>query len=89
MNQLSDQLIDERKSKKAPGNYPQRENMSQMRESLNGTLRVCGMFATIDAMDISQAQSGALLLATSQREIKLLEANGSLRETITIPARVK
>lgn len=41
MNQLSDQLIDQRSSKKAPLCYPQREHMSQLREPLNGTLRIC------------------------------------------------
>ena len=77
MNALSDQLIEQRKVLKAPSGYPQRENISQFREALNGTLRIT-TDGTVDTLDVSTAPSGAILVTTSQNEIKLLDGSRAL-----------
>lgn len=87
MNTLSDQLIEQRKQLKPPANYPQRENIADFREALNGTLRVAGD-GSVDTLDVSTAASGAILVTTNNNEIKILDGNGSLTETIPIDKRV-
>lgn len=88
LNALSDQLIEQRKQLKPPSSYPQRENISEFREALNGTLRIATDGATVDTLDISTAPSGAILTTTSNNEIKLLDASGALSETLPIDNRV-
>ena len=87
MNVLSDQLIEQRKQLKPPANYPQRENIGDFREALNGTLRVAGE-GSVDTLDVSTAPSGAILATTDANQIKILDKNGSLTETIPIDKRV-
>ena len=86
MNELSDQLIEQRKQLKPPENYPQRANISAFREALNGTLNICATNegVTVDTLDVSTAPSGAILATTSANEIKILDSNGALSETIPI-----
>ena len=72
-----------------PENYPQREAISGFREALNGTLNVAAQGATIDTLDVSTAESGAILATTSANEIKILDRNGALSETIQIDNRVR
>ena len=55
---------------------------------LNGQLRLSNE-GVVDTFDISTAESGAILAATSDKEIKILDSNGALTETITIDNRVK
>ena len=88
MNALSDQLIEQRKQLKPPSSYPQRENVSQFKKALNGTLRVAVDGATLDTLDVSSAESGAILATTSANEVKLLDGSGALSETIPIDSRV-
>ena len=45
--------------------------------------------ATIDTLDVSTAESGAILATTSANEIKILDRNGALSETIPIDKRVR
>jgi len=87
MNALSDQLIESRKQLKPPANYPQRENISQFSEALNGTLRITSQGA-IDTLDVSTAPSGAMLVTTSNNEVKILDCNGALSQTLPIDKRV-
>ena len=89
MNALSDILIEQRKQMKPPETYPQREAISGFREALNGTLNVASQGATIDTLDVSTAESGAILATTSANEIKILDRNGALSETIPIDKRVR
>ena len=74
-----------------PETYPQREAISGFREALNGTLNVAAsqQGATIDTLDVSTAESGAILATTSANEIKILDRNGALSETIPIDKRVR
>ena len=44
---------------------------------------------SIDTLDISTATSGAILVTTSENEIKILNSNGALSESISIDKRVK
>lgn len=44
---------------------------------------------SIDTLDISTAESGAILVTTSENEIKILNSNGALSESIRIDKRVK
>lgn len=88
MNSLSDQLIEQRKQLKPPANYPQRENVGGFREAQNGALAVCADGGTVDTLDVSTAPSGAILVTTSTNQIKILDSNGALSETIPIDKRV-
>ena len=74
---------------RAPASYPQKDNISGFREALNGTLNVAQNGATIDTLDVSTAESGAILATTSTNEIKILDRNGALSETIPIDKRVR
>lgn len=87
MNSLSDKLIEERKQLKPPASYPQRENISQFTEALNGTLRIT-QTGYIDTLDISTAKSGSILVTTSANEVKILDNNGALSEVLPIDKRV-
>ena len=42
----------------------------------------------MDTLDVSTAPSGAILATTSANEIKILDSNGALSETIPIDKRV-
>ncbi len=42
----------------------------------------------MDTLDVSTAASGAILVTTNNNEIKILDGNGSLTETIPIDKRV-
>ena len=88
MNALSDQLIEERKQLKPPANYPQRENIGGFREAQNGAITICSSGGKVDTLDVSTAPSGAILATTSKNEIKILDSNGALSETIPIDRRV-
>lgn len=88
MDELSEKLIEQRRQMKPPASYPTRENISEFKEVLNGTLRVCSGSATVDSFDVSDAASGEILITTSDKQIKILDASGVLKETIPIDNRV-
>ena len=87
MNELSDKLIESRKQLKPPANYPQRENIGQFAEAVNGTLRIQEN-GTVDSLDVSTAASGNVMVTTSGNEVKILDNRGSLVETLPIDKRV-
>lgn len=45
--------------------------------------------ANVDTLDVSSAASGAILVTTASNEIKILDSNGALSETLPIDKRVK
>lgn len=75
MNKLSDEMMEKRKATKPPADYPTKELMNKFQHA--STVAVAAEGASVVAMDVSLAPSGAILVATSHPEVKVLDQSGS------------